>query len=620
LSAVAFVGAHGLLLLALAATAWVAGRPLISAATPSDQRETGVHATTLGLVVLATAGCLLGLLGQLAIVPVLAVAAGLHLAGAAGWRELAAAYAQRDRSSPARLALRALVWLVLLAPVAVLALYPPLAFDETLYHLPFARAFAASGSLPFLPELRFPVFPQLAEVLSAEMLVVGGDVATHLVALLATLLAAALLVVWGNEWEGRGRSLAGWFAAAAWLGSPIVVYLSGTGYIEPLLALLVAAACWALWKWRRSSGRRWLVHSAVFAGAAASTKYLGLPFVVALALGVVLARRPPGNSPVADRMRDLGLFVAVALAVMAPWYGRIVALTDNPVFPYLSGIFGAHAWPPLRFDGMAPPTSAAEIVPRLIEQARRLATLPWDLVARRHLVGGLPPFSPVLLAGAPLIALGCLRERGLRPLLALVAGFVALFAILPADSRYLVTILPLVCLALGLSATHALSGVRLHWRARVAAAVAGLLLLPGWLYAGYRLWRLGPLPVTPPGREAFLSRQVPLYRAVARANRELQPEDTLYGLHAEQMRDYRRGEWAGDWYGPLRYGAVAPLLARPGALATVLRGADVELLLVPKTEGRAPRFAAALAASGFELVYEDGAALLYAVPPRGGRG
>ena len=33
--------------------------------------------------------------------------------------------------------------------MAALALYPPTGFDATLYHLPFARAFAASGRLPF---------------------------------------------------------------------------------------------------------------------------------------------------------------------------------------------------------------------------------------------------------------------------------------------------------------------------------------------------------------------------------------------------------------------------------------------------------------------------------------
>src|SRR5207237_6627794 len=38
----------------------------------------------------------------------------------------------------------------------VIALHPPLAFDETLYHLPFVRSLAESGSLQFLTGLRFP--------------------------------------------------------------------------------------------------------------------------------------------------------------------------------------------------------------------------------------------------------------------------------------------------------------------------------------------------------------------------------------------------------------------------------------------------------------------------------
>lgn len=208
---------------------------------------------TTGLIVLATVGALLGVVGGLT-VPVLAVVlAVIHAAGLGLWRGIA------TRFVGAKWKLRGAVAALLALPCFLLATYPPTAFDETLYHLPFARAFLATGRLPFLPELRFPVFPHLSEVLEAEVLGFGGDTATHLVALLAVGVTAALVWSWGREWGGQDRPEAGWLSAAIWLGNPLVIYLSGTDYVEPLLALFVTAAGFAFWSWRRGGERRWLI-------------------------------------------------------------------------------------------------------------------------------------------------------------------------------------------------------------------------------------------------------------------------------------------------------------------------------------------------------------------------
>lgn len=609
MTAIRFFAVHVVLLLALAATAYVAGRLALRRAPALDARERAVVAGALGLVVLASLGCLLGLLGRLTLGPLLVAVVAIHLAGRRIWVELAARGAASRRWPGRRAALLAGVALALGAPLFALALYPPTAFDDTLYHLPFARAFAATGGLPFLPELRFPVFPQFAEVLSAELLLVGGDVATHLVQLLAIALTAALLVVWGREWGGAGQDhTAGWLAAAVWMGNPIVVYLGGTGYVEPLLALFVTASCWAFGKWRGTAKPGWLALAAVFAAAAAGTKYLGLFFVAALAATTLATRR-----------RHLLLFLGVALLVMAPWYGRIVVLTGNPVFPYLSGIFGENDWTPVRFRTLAvPPGDAVALVAAAVRHSGRLLTLPWDVVARRHLVGGLPPFSPAYLVAAPFVAAVMARDRRLRRLLASAVCFVLLFPALPPDSRYLVTVLPLFSLALGIVAAAALRRFA-PARPLAPAILAALLVVPGWLYAGVRIVRQGPVPATSAAREAYLLRSVPLYPAVARLHQEMRPGDTVYGLHAEQMRDFVRGNFLGDWYGPHRYGLMPDLATAPQALAATLRGIGVDFLLVAKPPGTAP-LARVAGQSSFELLYEDPRAALFALRAPPGEG
>src|SRR5262249_6935808 len=72
------------------------------------------------------------------------------------------------------------------------ALYPPTAFDATLYHLPFARAFVESGGVPYLLDRRVPVFPQVNEILFAAVMLFRPDVAAHGVPVLMTLVSAAL--------------------------------------------------------------------------------------------------------------------------------------------------------------------------------------------------------------------------------------------------------------------------------------------------------------------------------------------------------------------------------------------------------------------------------------------
>jgi hypothetical protein len=619
LSALELVGSHLLVLLALAATAYVAGRlamqGLLEPAGAAD-------CISLGLVVLATIGCLLGLAGRLSAAPLLGVVALVHLAGLGHWRAASSRLRARwQELPPARLAGWIAIGALLGAPLFALTLYPPTAFDETLYHLPFARAFAATGGLPFLPDLRFPVFPQLSEVLDAELLLVSDDVATHLVSVLAVGLVAAQLMAWGREWRvADGSASSGWLAAAAWLGNPIVVYVAGADYVEPLLALFVTGACRAFSRWRREGGSGWLAVAAAFAGAAAGTKYLGLFFVLALALATVLGRRPLAPRRLALRARDLLLFAAMAAVVMAPWYGRILAFTGNPVFPYLSGIFGAHAWTPARFRTLGVSSLGSLTAAGLVRYVARLVTLPWDVIARRQLVGGLPPFSPFGLLGAPLAVVVACRERGLRAVLALAASFLVLFPLLPADSRYLLTVVPLLSLLLGVAAAKGAGALAARSTARrwVVVGLAVLLVLPGWLYALHRLVRQGPPPTTAAARETYLLRSLPLYPAVARLQRTAHPGDTVYGLFAEEMRDFVGVRFLSDWYGPYRYATLGGVLREPGALGSVLRAMGVDYLLVARGRAAEQSFAEPGAGSGFELLYEDRHALLYALRPEAG--
>ena len=504
----------------------------------------------LGLAVLAHLGLLLGALGLLrpgiliaVIAGVAVIAVGVHCAGwwrpSPGGRECDGRGDGGEGSSWLLLAILALV----LAPLILLALYPPTAFDETMYHLPFARAFAESGGLPATPTLRFPVFPALAEVLAAQMLLLFNDVATHFISLLAVLTTAGLLLTWGRE---AFSEQAGWIAAALWLGNPIVVHLGGTGYVEPLLTLFVTGALYAAWRYRQSEEISWLLLAAAFAGTAAGVKYLGLFFAAAIFVYLALARRKPF------------LFAIAAFLVLAPTYIRIAAHTGNPIFPFLPSLFGSTSWDPIAL------TPASELLS--MDTVIRFLRLPWDVVFNRSAVGQQPPFSPFYL----LLLLG-LRDPRVRRLLVLPLVWAAVFLFLPRDSRYLVPILPLLSLALA-------GMIRIEKRS-LLAAVCILAILPGWLYAGYRIAKQGPPPLTAEQRELYLTRKLPLYPAIRELDRI---SDVAYAFNAEHMKYFYEGPLYGDWLGPASYRRLRPLVEKPELLHRELRKLGATHLLMSK--------------------------------------
>lgn len=595
-------------LLALGVTSYILGRMTAWRLPFAGRLERGTLSMALGLSLTAHSLLLLGLAGLLRPLPVLLLAAGIHAAGVPAWRELWGDL----RRIPG---LPRWVWPVAaagLAPLVLLALYPPTAFDATMYHLPFARAFVESGGLPYLVDRRFPVFPQANEVLFAAVMLLGRDVAAQGVQLLATLLTAALAVAWAREIFPSYRQ-AGWLAAAIFLGNPIVIHLAGTAYVESGLTLFAAASLYTLDRWRRTGGRGWLALSALFAATAADVKYLGLFFLGVAGLTVLLA----GGSSRAlkTRLREALLFAAVAAAVMAPWYLRIYLHTGNPIFPFMPSVFGENPW-----QLFSRPETAEALPWRLARWVR----LPWDLIFERQRYNQQPPFSPVYLAALPLLALGVVREGQVRRLLSVAGLYALVFTWLPSDSRYLLPVLPLASLAV----VGAVAAAVRRWPSlgsRRAAAVLCLgCVLPGWLYAGYRVARQGPPPVTGAAREAYLIRRLPVYPAIAFLNSQRGNAYTLWALHAENMAYFADGRFLGDWFGPASYGRVLADARDAEALHRELRRLGATHLLVTDRTATGQPLRLPIPENGaflswFQLVYRDPNTRIYALRPLASR-
>jgi len=336
----------------------------------------------LALALLAQSFFLLALIGQLRIVPMLvliALAIAVVIPSAS------------EGSGWAGVAMLGLTAILLFA----LALRPPVAFDETLYHLPFVRELATSGRLRFLTDHRFPVFPQLQELLCVPLFIVGGGTATHLMSLIEVLLTAALLIDWGRR--------NGTLAAAIFLGSPLVVFLGTVTYVDAALTLFITGGFYCL-------DRRSPALAGVFFGTACSVKYLGGYFaVVALVVAAFLG------------LRSLMIYAGSCFAAALPTTLWLVVMTGNPVFPF----FSSSPWNL---------THEPTFNPRVL----------WDVTFARARVNHEPPITPFLIIALVVVLIAARRDVRARIVAVIVATFLIAFFFLPQDSRYLVPVLPLI--------------------------------------------------------------------------------------------------------------------------------------------------------------------------------
>ena len=601
MASLAVVAGMGAVLITLAATCAALGRLLTLGATFGDRWEQITMAECVGLAAGAHILFVLGLTGLLdrrVILVLFGTVLSLEVLAAARW-----ASSSHRHLVPDRRMLSMLPSIVLgsafFVPVLLLACYPPIAFDETLYHLPFARAFVKNGGLLFLPQLRVPVFPPLTELLFAGMLLFVGDVATHLVSLLAVVLTAAILFVWGrNEFSSR----IGGLAAALYLGNPIVTQLSSTAYVDPFLALLVTATLYSVARHRIDRSSKWIVFGAFFSGSAAATKYLGLFFVPAALILLMLSA--PGETR-ALKLRIAVLFCSIASATALPVYARIFYYTGNPVFPFLPNVFGSSLWDPA-------PSTYATLATRLMGSF----TLPWKAVFDPASVGRQAPISPFLLLLAPLLLLALSKRTTTRWFVttSIIYGFAV-----PPDARYLLPVLPVICLAESEMLSDVIARLaRLGTPSKRAITLiyscGGLFLLPAWLYTGRAIVHRGMPPTNYAERIAFLSRHFPAYPAIEFLNRNFGSRYTVYAVHSENLVYMADGTVLGDWTGPASFARVLPLASSPHKLSEKLQALGAGYLLI---SGRYEDFplntGSAEFANYFRRIYKGGSTELFTV-------
>jgi hypothetical protein len=501
-----FLAGHAAALIVLASTCYATGMLAVRRASFRSALEQFCAASTIGFGIAGTVLFLIGLARILYAPVVIAYVVIVHV------------------FAFPRLKLRITAGGLLLAAVLALCflytLYPPTEWDATMYHLPFAKTFAKEHAVVFVDTLRFPVFPQLNEMLFSGMLLLYDDVSTHAVEFLALALTALLLYAWGG----------GLLSAAFWLGNPIAISLGACAYVDAGLTLFVVAAVLFWETWRETELLQWLMLSAASAGFAAGTKYHGLVIVAALAIATFIVAVKRKN------VRAIATFLLMAALSGGAFYVRTWAWTGNPVFPFFTRIFGDNEW-----RGTLLETKLDEewrlSPPNPISWLRRLTYDPATLMNE-------VPYSMAIYLLLPLFVWVWWRVPRLRVISAIAAGYILLFA--PFDLRFLLPAFALLSLIGGVG----LAGLP----RRLVLPIALLLLLPGLYWTARMLFHHRvPFPATAESRRDYLSRRLPGYSQLELLNRRHGDRYTVYAIAMDPARFYADGRMMGDRIGPYRY-------------------------------------------------------------------
>lgn len=528
---VLFAATHYAVLAVFIVACWGFGRALLARVGAPARRDAGLEAAMavalgmglfiVGFQALAIAGAF-GLVGVLGLIALGVGAAALQAPAALGaWRT---AHGTGGRAPLSWLDKGALTVLALVAiPALVAPLAPPAAFDELMYHLPYARTVAQTGTLGIHDWLRYPWFPYNFNLLYAAGLLVSDDVLPHLVNGLAGGLGVWMVYRLGLQHVNRVVACGG---AAIWLG--LGDY--SNALIDMGVALFVLAGCVALWWWReagRPRAARWLCVAAFCFGVAAGSKYQALTFLPLMGLFVLWHERRP---------KVLALALLCLLLPCIYWYARNAITTGDPFNPIGARLFGFTNWNAADYKNQFDDVQAHAAWPNVMI---------WPVL--------FAPFSPWFR-----------RSAAVRAAVVFCAYSLVVWFATSRYPRYMTASYPLIALMAAVGWTvlfgAAASAVRKLLPAfaaqagwpRVGGGVGAVLLLALAAASVHQTAaKVAMVSPTPEAREAFLRKNVPGYAAMHYLREH--PHGRVYQVALSEAIYYGPDAVWGDTLGPWRY-------------------------------------------------------------------
>ena len=598
-----FVAAHYGFVILLGLISYLIGYRLTRRADFDSLWEEVSVSASLGLGIIAHLTLFLGLLKLLYPSVVLLALLGCLIACYPVFPQLAQRIRVKLKGTRARARMLLVgVFLALSIPVLALPLYPPRAFDSTMYFLTSAKVYVQSHQLVVTPFLRLPVLPQLNEMLFTLALLLYDDIAAQVIQLLLLATLTAALIAFGRR---NFSKQTGWWSAAILLGNPLVLWVGTVAYLDISLMLFTTMAAYTFWNWLGTRKLHWLLLSGAFCGFAASAKYPGLvfPLIFGLITVYIALRERKYLYPV--------YLSAMTLIVAAPWYLRNYYHTRNPIFPFLPEVFGYSFWNAEDIKGLVHDMQLYGVgrsIPALL-------SMPWHLAFNQQVFLSEARLSPIYFFAVPVIIWFSIKNTSVRKIALVGLAFLLFWSFSSQVLRFLLPAIPIMSVAAAASFDLLLGWIpftrklRSHW-----IVVLIVFLVPvsvGWRYADATLKANGPIPVTQEQRDNYLAAQFPSYPAHKLLNNLKGQSYTLYSMQDENLAYFVDGVYKGDYFGPARYARIWGKLNDGQLLYSELKSMGADYFLVNNQRMKIDLPQDGFFRSHFKPLYEGGTIHLF---------
>lgn len=398
--------------------------------------------------------------------------------------------------------------------VGVLAPSTAADWDSIAYHLAVPKIWNQAGQIEYIPYIHHSNFPFCVDNLYIWGLKWGGQQGAKAFSL--CFIAFGLLAIYGLAKELYGEKAAKW-ATVAFLTAPVVLWESGTAYIDLAQGLYVGLGVALL----LSDFRKYLIIGSILVGFGIASKYTGLQSVAAL--GVVATIALWKLEKTGSTIKLAALSALIALAIGSPWLIKNQIMADNPVFPFFYERLGGKNWDQRRADIYTREQKSFGVgrVENKLDQTAishamlGLAYQPGRYVNPGPQEGNGFPTGAIgavgLLAGLAWLISGKSR-RFEGAVIGWVGLSLAMWFILSQQSRYLVFLLPPLCILAGAAVDKLKTGKIM------AAAIC--------LQVAYSLWLVNTDVVSDKVRvalgadtpQAYLESRLGFYKAAMRLN------------------------------------------------------------------------------------------------------
>ncbi|MED4889243.1 ArnT family glycosyltransferase [Lysinibacillus fusiformis] len=485
--------------------------------------------------------------------------------------------------------------LIVFLPILSLTLYPPTHWDDISYHLPIAQSLLDLGNLSGNDFIRYPYFP-----LNAEMLFTFGMIFNVKVApVISSICLFTLCIgVYGYIYQKTNSIVYSVLGIIAVTSSQLLVFLSSVSYVDIILATFITAAIILLLAYFENKSNSLMYISGIFLGVAAGIKYTALITCVIAGIIFLLAIYVYKIKKI-----ELFKFIGIVSLVGIPWYIRTYIFTGNPVWPFMSSIFGfGDIWNEDDYIGQFQDfevNGVQKSISNLLKIPLYLSSDTQEAIA----------LNMILWFGFLIFIVYMKKNKEHLFLLLFITLYTLSWFYSVNLPRYYALIIPTLTLTCVLGFIYFLEQFR---DKKIKNTLLILLIFSLFVspitYINNKLEVDGIPPLTLKQDDSYLSNKLPTYQGTI-FSKSL--DGKTYALLNENMYYYAGGKSIGDWFGKARYSTILGALDNEEKIYGHLKQLKVDYFFVNKLRLAEEQLLLLDYKTNFSKIYEDKSVVIF---------